>query len=701
MNINRLLENSIRNELMGENLFTFRRANDAAKLRKWQEDEREILHPATVWGEPAPLMSGTLGISHHTDITDALTLGISKNGEALSLRKVRNRWTPSFMQTYYRSSPSGDYKRAGTVALKETKCITFADCFISHLRVFNDDSEPATLRIKINTPFEYKGGSIFAVSAKTLPRAMKVRYSLEGSFAAICTEGRDFEITLGANSYFDFRVAAAYSAKCGEKALALCEKSIKNDNVFEENEKEFNRIIEACAPKLTVDDPDILKVYYYRWYLLKKNSFTPKKLIPEHFIKEACIYESSTGDWYGCPVGLPLPMQINEARWDRLGKEALGQVKLWSKGENNIRSYIQYTPYAIWNLYKTSGNLDMLKRAYPAMLSYSAQGIDGRSLKLPVTVGSWQTGAEYQPSFYQHRDIEFDYRYDNRRNNEVGGEKAKLYRLDEICYKLASLYATGEAAKLLGIKKDAKMLTSICKELIETIKRDFFDEARGVFLDKDVSTGKLCDKAACYDSFAPFMFDLIRGEKYEDSLIRLLTDDKFLGEFSITTVERSCPMFWFDNAVAGPAFASKEKPDFYGCCWNGPVWPYADTIALTALGEAASHNAKYRDSFLSLFNSYNELHFYLGDKSLPDIVEHYRATDGVPFSVTHDYFHSNYIDLLMSYWAGIKVSADGKVSFKPLTRKEFSLEGVMIRGEEYSFRQYRKGGKLIKEIHKK
>ena len=134
VNINRLLENSVRNELMGENLFTFRRANDAAKLRKWQEDGREILHPATVWGEPAPLMSGVLGIAHQTDISDALSLSVYKNGELLRLRSVRNRWTPAFMETYYRSEPLGEYKRAGTLVVKETKAITHGDCFISHIR---------------------------------------------------------------------------------------------------------------------------------------------------------------------------------------------------------------------------------------------------------------------------------------------------------------------------------------------------------------------------------------------------------------------------------------------------------------------------------------------------------------------------------------------------------------------------------------
>ena len=80
------------------------------------------------------------------------------------------------------------------------------------------------------------------------------------------------------------------------------------------------------------------------------------------------------------------------------------------------------------------------------------------------------------------------------------------------------------------------------------------------------------------------------------------------------------------------------------------------------------------------------------------MVEHYRHTDGLPFSVTHDYFHSCYIDFVMSYWAGISVSDNGRVKFSPLTDEEFEISGVELNYKTYNFKQYRENGRLKRKI---
>ncbi len=700
MNINRLLENSVRNELMGENLFCFKRTVNANGLRNWSYEKNGVLHSANIWGEPGLLLSGTLGIGHETDITDVLGIEVYKNGELLHFHSVRNRWTPAYMQTYYRSEPTSEYSRCGLVAIKETKCISADDVFVSELTVMNDDNRPVELEFKIITPLNREGDA-YRVNGKTKPRAIKVQYDLCGFFAIACREGEKFKKSVPSASKINIRITAAYHPTAAERARRRADAALSVKEPFAKEEKRFNAWFEKNCPRLKTENTDILKVYYYRWYLVKKNTFTPKKLIPEHFIKRSCMYESSTGEWYGCPVGLPVPMQIEEAKWQKNGKLAGDQLENWIDGNGSYRGYIQYTPYAAWRYYLHHKDKSVIERGYPEFLAYSMKDLDKNDPRsLPVTRGSWPTGAEYQPAFYQHREISWDYRYDNRRKDEVGGEIARLYRLDEITYAIANIAACEKMARLLSKTDDAKSLAKRREAMTEILKKEFFDADRGVFLSRDYETGKLCDESACYDSFAPFMCGVIRDTELEKSVEKLLTDDKFLSEFSVTTVEKSCPMFWGDNAIAGPAFADKSKPDFYGCCWNGPVWPYANTQVLTALGEIALRDRKRRRGFISLFENYTDLHFYLSDRSLPDIVEHYRHSDGVPFSVTHDYFHSTYIDLVLGFWAGIR--ADGKVpAFKPLTDEEFSVEGVAICGKIYDFCQYREGGKLKRKITEK
>ena len=156
-------------------------------------------------------------------------------------------------------------------------------------------------------------------------------------------------------------------------------------------------------------------------------------------------------------------------------------------------------------------------------------------------------------------------------------------------------------------------------------------------------------------------------------------------------------MYWFDNCIAGPCQSSLKEPKTYGCSWNGPTWPFANTLVLEALGSAAKRNTKLQELFLDYFGRYTELHFLYGDRSVPVIVEHYRPTDGAPFSVFNEYFHSEWLTLFMEYYAGISVK-NGEVTFAPITDDEFILEDVKIAGKSYNFKQYTQKGVLKKSV---
>ena len=56
------------------------------------------------------------------------------------------------------------------------------------------------------------------------------------------------------------------------------------------------------------------------------------------------------------------------------------------------------------------------------------------------------------------------------------------------------------------------------------------------------------------------------------------------------------------------------------------------------------------------------------------------------FSQYTEYFHSEWLNLFFSYWAGIKAT-DAGIDFTPNTDEEFVLENVMIRGKSYRFTQ--------------
>lgn len=697
INVNQLLQNSVRAELTGENLFTFKRKKNP---RMWSFPEDGNLTLGNVMAEPEFALSGTLGISHETNIENPLTFRIFLNGEPLKFRPVRNLWTPAYMDTYYRCMPVGDYKRSGLIIVRERKCITDDDIFFSSVEIINDDNLTANLKVEILSTFEKLTDNFYKVSAVTLPRAMKRIYNIEGTFVYSSSIGGGVEISLPALEKTTFEIAAAYAPTNPNKALGKCNKILKTKDIIKQNEKRFNRWFEKNVPELRTSDLKLLKTYYYRFYLIKKNTFTPKKLIPEHEYRGLAFYESAVGSWYGCPVGLPVPMQVMEGNWLKDKKYSESQLSNWI-GNGALREYIQFTPMAAWEYYLHTRDKKWLEKSYAGFKKYTDGSIWETDLeKLPKTRGSWPTGAEYQPSFYQHTPEPWDYRYDNRRNKEVGGRIKYLFRLDEIFYSVSNIKAMELMARELGLSDDENKYKECGNRRISLMKVNFWSEARGCFADMDCDTGKLCDEAICYDSFAPFMFGSVSGKGYAESIKTLLSEGVLGGGFPITSAEKHTPMFWVDNAVCGPAYASKSAPDFYGCCWNGPVWPYANTVALLGLGEAAKAEEILVTDWLDFFGKYTDLHYLLGDFSVPCIVEHYRYSDGTPFSVTFDYFHSCYIDLFMKYYAGITIT-ERSVGFKPFTKDEFELLGVCIRGEYYDFRQYKENGRIKRKLTKR
>ena len=144
---------------------------------------------------------------------------------------------------------------------------------------------------------------------------------------------------------------------------------------------------------------------------------------------------------------------------------------------------------------------------------------------------------------------------------------------------------------------------------------------------------------------------------------------------------------------------SLNNPHQYECSWNGPIWPFAVSIILNALGDVAKKYSDYKVKWCELFKKYTELHFRNGNRSLMCILEHYRPGDGLTFSDSTDYFHSEWINLFMKYWAGVEI-VNSKVTFHPFTDEEFEIKNVLINNAVYNFCQYKDNGDVKQKIYK-
>lgn len=676
MNVNLLLENSKRSDMCGYNL--------AVNGYKERSGDCEKIDFA---------MKGTPFLGHELSDENLLCYTFFEDEKKLCFNIVRHRWTPAWIKTHYRSFPNGAYKKDGLITVKEEKCITQDDVFVSYLTIFNDSREEKNITLKIDT-FMNKEKNGYKLISQPVAGAVG-KLSEINCYAFLASDrgvADTFNFVIKANSCVEIRIVLAFSKKSENESQSNAEKVLLENDIFKTNENDFNKWFSKNVPELVTDNMDLKKIYYYRYYLIKRNTHNPSEFIDSHPIKGECLYESPSGGWYNCPVGLSVPVIIEETRWLKKNNATNNTIINWAEikplkiNTFAYQGYIQYTPMAIWNYLKVNPDKKMISDVFDKCVEFTYRELDDADKYgfLP-TKGSWITGAEYQPAFYQYTEEKWNWWEDSEGVGQgLAKELRKVYRVDLLCFNIVNLKACVNMANVLGKTEISEKLKNKEKTLTDTLRKHFWNDKKKAFCDIDYLTDKQCDKAVGYDCFEPFWENIVK--KDYDCVFEHI-DTIFNTEFLIPTVEKDCPMYWFDNEITGPANASLSEPHEYGCCWNGPVWPYADTFFLEGLGTASKNNENLKVKWLEAFENYTDLHFLNGDRSMPVICEHYCPTDGRTFSQQFDYFHSKWIDLFMKYYVGIVVENGNLIDFKPLAKEEFELKNVKIGNDIYDFKQ--------------
>lgn len=678
MQIAQLLANGKRTSLIGRNMYTYEGYGEDGT---WQSP-RPGLTAQRLEGYTGKHFGICLG-HQLDDVTCGAVPQFTQNSVPLSFTPVRHKWTPAWQDTWYRSEPDASvYAGCGLLAFREQKCITPEDVFCSHIELHNDSRSAMTLEVTLSSQLEGAVEKEIHVGALGRPLLLRGYGVLQNTIAAENT----FTLTVPPHGHVTFRYAFAFSKADPSLARQQTTAILAHPDPFTTNEQAFDRFMQDHFPTLETENFNVLKIYYYRCFLLYRAIHCPAAVIEDHPIPGDCLYESPYGSWYGCPVGLPVPLHTEEAKWMTDPQVLYADLDNWFHKITNYQDYIQYTPLAVWHAYDQHRDKALLTKAYDACRAYTLRSLhpdkDGPDF-FPTTYGSWVTGAEYQPAFYQHAAEKWDWTCDMEGISKGLATKARsLYRLDTISYALGNLMGMVDMANALEMSEDHQLFSALLAKGKKILNTHFWSPQRQAFVSLDVETGLPCDEALCYDSFFPFLWQLC-DEEHLDGLAALTG---FSAPFGMTSVERNCPMYWFDNCIAGPTKSSPLQPHHYGCCWNGPVWPYAMSGVLEALGGTATTHPEWQAKWMMLFDQYTDLHFLDGDPSVPMITEHYRPTDGHSFSCTCDYFHSVWLDLFFHYWAGIHVTGE-KIHFSPFTNEKFTLRHVSLLGKTYTFVQ--------------
>ena len=427
--------------------------------------------------------------------------------------------------------------------------------------------------------------------------------------------------------------------------------------------------LKANVPLLDCPDKDIEEIYHFRWWTYRKHvKKTPDGFVITEFLPQ--VTWSGKHNTISCPAG----HHFHEGRWLHDAKYLDDYAVFWFRKGGQPRRYSFWAADALWARHLVRPDRDLLVDLlgdlvanYQAWVK-SRQGANGLF---------WQI--------------------DDRDGMEVsiGGSG---YRATINTYQYADARAIARIARLAGkadlaAEYDARA-DRIRRLLLDTL---WDDEARFFkVLPHKGADPKLADVRELH-GYTPWYACLpTAGKGYEAAWKQLTDPNGFLAPFGPTTAEQRHPRF-------------RVSYTGHECQWNGPSWPFATSVTLTALANVLNRyeqSAVSKADYFRALKTYTKSHRLKRDdgRVVPWIDENLNPLTGDWLSRTRlrswrngtwdkgkggrergkDYNHSTYCDLVITGLIGLRPRADETVEVHPLlpdgTWEWFCLDNVLYHG---------------------
>ncbi len=450
------------------------------------------------------------------------------------------------------------------------------------------------------------------------------------------------------------------------------------------------RWLEENVPRFDCPDKDIEEIYHFRWWTYRKHiKETPDGFVITEFLPK--VTWSGKYNTINCPAG----HHFREGRWIRNPKYLDDYSVFWFRKGGNPRAYSFWAADSIYQRALVLGDFSQAKELLPDLVRNYREWEKSR---LCADGLFWQV--------------------DDRDGMEVSiGGSGKRATINSYMY--------GDARAIAAIAKVAGT---------PDIEKEYTAKAENL---RNLVNDKLWDKDSRFYKVLPRSKDEIGAPKNpsgatpKDGNIALeevsLVDVRELHGYTPWYFELPEPgkgheVAWKQlmdpkgfNATFGPTTAEQRHPKFsvsytgHECQWNGPSWPFATSITLTALANVLNDypqdDISREDYFETLKTYTRSQHLKLDDdSSVPWIDENLNPFTGDWISRTRlkawknntwdagkggvergkDYNHSTYCDLVISGLVGLRSRADDKVEVNPLvprnTWDHFCLDRVPYHG---------------------
>ncbi|MBQ3098740.1 MAG: acetylxylan esterase [Kiritimatiellae bacterium] len=450
------------------------------------------------------------------------------------------------------------------------------------------------------------------------------------------------------------------------------------------------------APSFSCPDEDIERIYHFRWWTYRKHlrrSSSGGWVVTE-FLPD--VSWAGVDNTISCPLG----HQIREGRWLRNGEFIRDYMNFMiSKGTvNGPRSYTCWPAASLIDFAKVTGDFSicgsLLGRLVENYEAWEKGWISSKGFKVGLH--------PEQRLFHQRADRE--------------GTEYALSPDGARPMVNSSMWAEANAianiARRKGENAIAERFEKKAQALADAVRKKLWNEEKRFFIAAD--TNGVLSSVCELHGYAPFYFGMPMEAKYK-SAWRLLTNESgFLAPKGLVFPARNTPGFTVEPDYAG-----------HECLWNGPSWPYATSIALSALcGELQSDSAAAlplnASGFVRLLKQYAAQHYLLREDGVkvPWIDENLHPFTG-EWLARHimieqdrrgikkmryvergkDYNHSTFCDLVISGLCGLVPREDGRIEVRPLAPESWDwwrLNGVRYHGHNLTILFDRDGSRYGK-----
>ena len=445
--------------------------------------------------------------------------------------------------------------------------------------------------------------------------------------------------------------------------------------------------LKANIPLFECPDKDFERTYYFRWWTYRKHvKETPDGYVITEFLPK--VPWSGKENTICCPAG----HHFYEGRWLRNGKYLDDYAVFWFRKGGAPRQYSFWAADAIYARYLVRHDekrvidlLDDLVRNYEA----------------------WEKARLLPDGLF--------WQIDDRDGMEVSvGKSGKRATINSYLYGDAA--AIARIAELAGKTDLAAQYREKSARLKRLVQERLWDpEAQFFKVLPRVEGARFADVRELH-GFTPWYFNLPEpGKGYEVAWKQLMDPQGFYAPFGPTTAEQRHPGF-------------KVSYEGHACQWNGPSWPYATAVTLTAMANVLNNyeqNAVGKADYFETLRIYTRSHAFkredgrvvpwidenldprsgewLARKMLLQQEEKRKAEGKEPGGVKErgkDYNHSTYCDLIIAGLAGLRPRADDTVEVNPLVPDGkwdwFCLDNVLYHGRILTILWDKTGGKYGK-----